>query len=119
MRYLACAALSFAVPVILGVTIQLLLNRALDVRIPTWIVLFGSLVIVPIKAGIRVFLKERRDRQEAAAMGAQMVPKVRGKLLGNLDIVRKVKEAWATGYPGAYNHIDLPSREPFDECLPR
>ena len=101
LRYLAGAALSLAVPATGGVAIQLLLNRALDIRIPTWIVMVGSLVIMPIDAGIRVFLKERRDRREAAALGAQIVPKVRGRLFGNLDAVRKVKEVWMSGYPGA------------------
>lgn len=117
LRYLSGAALSFAVPVICGVAVQLLSNKALDILIPTWIVIFGSLVIVPAEAGIRVFLTEWRDRREAAALGAQIVPKVRGKLPGNLDVVRKVKEAWKAGYPGACNSIDLPSLEPFDEIV--
>ena len=117
LRYLAGAALSLAIPAIGGVAIQLLLNRALDARIPTWIVIFGSLVIVPVEGGIRLFLKEWRDRQEAAVMGAQLVPKVRGKLLGNLDVVRKVREAWTTGYPGACSLIDLPSPEVFNEIV--
>jgi hypothetical protein len=117
LRYLSGAALSFAVPVMCGLAGQLLSNRALDVCIPTWIVIFGSLVIVPVEAGIRVFLKEGRDKREAAALGAQIVPKVRGEMFGNLDVVRKVKEVWKTGYPGACNSIDLPSRELFDEIV--
>jgi hypothetical protein len=103
LRYIAKEALSCTVPVIWGVALQQLLNRALDVNIPTWIIICGSPVALPVGAVIRLLLKEWRDRQNAAAMGAQIVPKVKGKSFGNLDVVKKSKEAWMSGYIGACN----------------
>lgn len=102
LRYLASAAQHCAIPVIWAVAIRLLLSRVLDVHISIWKITFGSLVILPVGEVARVLLKERSDRRDAAAMGAQTVPKVRGKLFGNLDVIRKVKKAWMTEYPGAY-----------------
>ncbi|KAF8715658.1 hypothetical protein AX14_012520 [Amanita brunnescens Koide BX004] len=100
LRFLAKGALNCAVPVIWGVGIQQLLNRALGAHIPTWIAIFGSLVALPVGVVIRLFLKQRRDRLDAAAMGAQIVPKVKGKRFGNLDVIKRSKEIWMTGYIG-------------------
>lgn len=102
LRFLAKGALNCAVPVIWGVGIQQLLNRALGAHIPTWIAIFGSLVALPVGVVIRLFLKQRRDRLDAAAMGAQIVPKVKGKRFGNLDVIKRSKEIWMTGYIGMY-----------------
>ena len=103
LRYIAKEALSCTVPVIWGVALQQLLNKTLDVNIPTWVIICGSTVALPVRAVIRLFLKEWRDRRIAAAMGAQIVPKVKGKSFGNLDVVKKSKEVWMTGYIGMCN----------------
>lgn len=117
LRYIAKEALSCAAPVIWGVALQQLLNSALDVNIPTWIVIFGSPVALPVGAVIRVLLKEWRDRRNAAAMGAQIVPRVKGKSFGNLDVVRKSKEVWMTGYLGACNLTEFLSHEPVNNSV--
>ncbi len=83
-----------------GLTVQQLLTRAFNAHIQTWVIILGSLSILPIATVIRLSLKEWKERREAAAMGAQVVPRVRGKWFGNLDVLRRCKEAWDNGYPG-------------------
>ena len=117
LRYIAKGALSCTVPVIWGVALQQLLNRALEVNIPTWIVLFGSPVALPVGAVIRLILRRWRDRRNAAAMGAQIVPKVKGKSFGNLDVVQKSKEVWMTGYLGECNLIEFLSHAPVNNSV--
>lgn len=99
LRYLASGAVYSSLPVIGGLGAQHLLNMAFDAHIPTWVVIVASLATFPVGAIIRMYLKEWKDRRDAAIMGAQMVPKLAGRWLGNLDIFLKVKEVWASGYP--------------------
>jgi hypothetical protein len=99
LRYLASGAVCSSVPVIGGLGAQHLLNMVFDARIPTWVVIVASLATFPVGAIIRMSLKEWKDRRDAAIMGAQMVPKLAGRWLGNVDILLKVKEVWASGYP--------------------
>lgn len=100
-RFLANGVLySLIGPVVGGLTVQQLLARVFDTHIQTWVIIFGSLSMLPVGTVIQLSLKERKERREAAAMGAQVVPRVRGKWFGNLDVLRRCKEAWDSGYPG-------------------
>jgi hypothetical protein len=101
LRFLANGVLySFIGPVVGGMTVQQLLARAFNTRIQTWVIILTSLSILPVATAIRLSLKQWKERREAAAMGAQVVPRVRGKWFGNLDVLRRCKEAWDNGYPG-------------------
>ncbi|KAF8332425.1 cytochrome P450 monooxygenase pc-1 [Amanita rubescens] len=103
LRFLANGVLySFIGPVVGGLTVQQLLARAFNAHVQTWVIILGSLSILPVATVIRLSLKEWKERREAAAMGAQVVPRVRGKWFGNLDVLRRCKEAWDNGYPGDY-----------------
>ncbi|KAF8722643.1 hypothetical protein AX14_009726 [Amanita brunnescens Koide BX004] len=105
LRYISGGAVYSSVPVIGGLAVQHLLNKAFfNARIPTWVVIVASLAAYPVKAIIRISLKGWKDRLDAATMGAQLVPKLAGKWLGNLDILLKVKEVWASGYPS--DHLE-------------
>ncbi|KAF7291570.1 hypothetical protein HMN09_01248100 [Mycena chlorophos] len=69
--------------------------------IPTWALVAGSIVGVPIYISLRVVLRNWRHARAAAAMGARLAPtSKRGKLPGNLDLLIQMMEIWANGYPG-------------------
>lgn len=115
LRYLARGAIYGSVPVIGGLAVEHLFNKTFGAHFPTWAVIVVSLAFYPVRAVIRLFLKEWRDRLAAVAMGAQVVPKVRGKSFGNLDIVQKLKETRETGYPGMYNLAEFLARKSVNE----
>ena len=100
LRFLASGAIYGSIPFIGGLVVKHLLDKAFDAHIHMWLVIVASLSAFPVGAIIRLSLKEWKDRHDAATMGAQIVPKVTGKWLGNLDVLQKVKEVWASGYPG-------------------
>ena len=58
------------------------------------------LLSIPISEGIFSVLSSRRKRRECARLGAVPVPKVKGKSLGNADILRELIAAEDSEYPG-------------------
>ncbi|KAF8957214.1 cytochrome P450 monooxygenase pc-3 [Flammula alnicola] len=69
-------------------------------EIPFWMVKAGFAIGVPAVSVIYVLAKKLLDTRQAYSMGARIVPEVRGKLPGNLDIVQVMMENLKTGYPG-------------------
>lgn len=76
------------------------LTSLFDVVLPKWIVISLSIVILPLYATIRSICREVLQRREAAAMGARLVPRAKGKWPGNIDILIEQMARWNTGYPG-------------------
>ncbi|KAM6500143.1 cytochrome P450 monooxygenase pc-1 [Amanita muscaria] len=100
VRLLAKGAAYVSVPVFGGIAIQRFMLRIYDVSVPTWAIATASIMIIPIAGYISVFWKQVKDRRDAAAMGAQIVPKIPGKKFGNFDVVQLMTQAAEHGYPG-------------------
>lgn len=62
-----------------------------------WITILTSSPVSIVARGIRDI---RRIKREAQAIGAARVPIVRGKKIGNIDILQEFVEIFRSGYPG-------------------
>lgn len=65
-----------------------------------------ALLSVPAGVVFKIIWKEWADSREAEAMGARLAPRVRGKSLGNFDVLKVLMNYWKTGYPG---ELGMPS----------
>jgi hypothetical protein len=119
LRYLASGAAYGSVPVIGVFALQHLLKWAFGAHIPTWMAIVTSLATFPVGAIIRLSLKEWKDRRSAGTMGAQIVPKVAGKWLGNVDVLQMVQEASVSGYPSMCSLMRFLSDKLADEFMCR
>jgi len=64
-------------------------------------VVVGAIVLaIPIITTVRVVWAQIKKRRRAAALGAQVVPMVSGKWLGNLDVLIQLVNNFRYGYPG-------------------
>ncbi|PFH46977.1 hypothetical protein AMATHDRAFT_198725 [Amanita thiersii Skay4041] len=100
IRFLGSGLAYASLPIIGSTALQQLASKYYDIDVPTWVVVLSSVLAFPGASLARVLWKEIKDRRDAAAIGAQVVPKVRGKKVGNLDILQTMKEVWDSGYPG-------------------
>ncbi|KIK51348.1 hypothetical protein GYMLUDRAFT_50586 [Collybiopsis luxurians FD-317 M1] len=62
-----------------------------------WTVIF----LVSYKA-LRVQFTELQNKRNAASRGARLVPVIRGRWIGNLDVMSKIADMLRKGYPGDY-----------------
>ncbi|KAF8883907.1 CYP63 cytochrome P450 monooxygenase-like protein [Gymnopilus junonius] len=69
-------------------------------NIPTWIVLAGTAISIPLFSTIYIMSIKVKNWRNAAALGARPVPEAQGKLIGNLDILKEMMDKQQTGYPG-------------------
>ncbi|KAL0953038.1 hypothetical protein HGRIS_007240 [Hohenbuehelia grisea] len=58
------------------------------------------LVFAIVASVLRVVLVKISHRREAKALGAQQIPKVKGRWIGGIDVFRRVMHSWAHEYPG-------------------
>ena len=64
-------------------------------------VVVGAIVLaIPIITTVRVVWAQIKKRRRATALGAQVVPMVSGKWLGNLDVFIQLVNNFRYGYPG-------------------
>jgi hypothetical protein len=64
-------------------------------------VIVGAIVLaIPIITTVRVVWAQIKKRRRATALGAQVVPMVSGKWLGNLDVFIQLVNNFRYGYPG-------------------
>jgi len=89
-------------PAIVAYAVGLATKRFGGTPIPAWILVLTGLITAPILAAARISLTRLKHRQEAAALGAKMVPCVRGKWPGNADVLKIMQHSFASGYPGVY-----------------
>ncbi|KAJ3569110.1 hypothetical protein NP233_g5265 [Leucocoprinus birnbaumii] len=68
--------------------------------IPLWLLFSAGIISVPTLAAARVILTRLKQRREAAALGAKMIPTAQGSLPGNADILRIMQRNFLHGYPG-------------------
>ncbi|KAF8636108.1 hypothetical protein AX17_003812 [Amanita inopinata Kibby_2008] len=100
VTFFAAGSAYFSLPVLGGAAVQHIVTKYYAIRIPTCQVLLVSILALPVAGAVRVLWKILKDRRDAAAMGAQVVPKVRGRQFGNFDILQTMKKVWEGGYPG-------------------
>lgn len=117
LRYLASGVAYGSVPVIGVFALQHVLKWAFGTHIPTWMTIVTSLATFPVGVIIRLSLKEWKDRRGAATMGAQIVPKVTGKCLGNVDVLQMLQEASVSGYPSMCSLTRFLSDKLVDEFI--
>ncbi|KAF9459406.1 CYP63 cytochrome P450 monooxygenase-like protein [Collybia nuda] len=85
-------------PILLAATVRYLASTY-DHAVPTWLLVSGSILSVPLASAARIIKKSFTDRRDAAAMGARLAPLIEGKSIGNLDILAIMTHAWDFGYP--------------------
>ncbi|KAJ7053504.1 cytochrome P450 [Mycena amicta] len=86
-------------PVLLAVAVHYVSQR-LDVPLPLWATALLAGANIPVYAMYSVWISDRRQRREAESMGARMVPTIKGKLPGNLDIMQMMIRNRIHGYLG-------------------
>ncbi|KAG6915766.1 hypothetical protein DXG01_009971 [Tephrocybe rancida] len=85
--------------VLFGITLQTLSNRGvLKSTLPIWLVVSGSILFVPTISIFRTIYKGFDDRRQAAKLGARLARTIRGKSIGNVDILSTMRRLWDTGY---------------------
>ncbi|KAJ7131724.1 cytochrome P450 monooxygenase pc-1 [Mycena crocata] len=70
----------------------------LDLALPTWVVVLLAVASLPLYAICRVTFQDLRDKRAASAAGARLVPKVKGRSFGNIDILKMMRHNRAVGY---------------------
>ncbi|KAG6918738.1 hypothetical protein DXG01_012223 [Tephrocybe rancida] len=87
--------------VLFGITLQSLSNRGvLKSTLPTWLVVSGSVFFGPTISVLRTIYKGFDDRRQAAKLEARLARTIRGKSIGNVDILATMRRLWDTGYIG-------------------
>lgn len=72
------------------------------VEVPKWLIITGALVAAPTLGRLYVALRDFRLKRRASALGARVVPKVRGTKIGNLDVVERTMKNTEMGYVGTF-----------------
>ncbi|EGO01601.1 hypothetical protein SERLA73DRAFT_176994 [Serpula lacrymans var. lacrymans S7.3] len=82
--------------------VALLVHIASDfgVTIPTWLLVSGLGIGLPVGLILHVQLSQFLLRRKVASMGARTVPCMQGEYIGNIDLMLKLLEFFRTGYPG-------------------
>ncbi|KAG2139813.1 cytochrome P450 [Suillus bovinus] len=70
------------------------------ISLPPWILLLGATSSLPIGFALRILYVSIMRRRQAARMGACLASPLRGKQLGNLDIMLALVHQFNNGYPG-------------------
>ncbi|KAJ6557403.1 cytochrome P450 [Mycena vulgaris] len=101
LTYLTQNALLLATPAASGVLLLRQLAASYGILIPTWALICLAGSSIPLYTALRLALKHRHHRREAAALGARLAPtSSNGKWPGNLDLLIEMQKIWKTGYPG-------------------
>ena len=77
------------------------------ISISSWWLVAGLIVSLPLG----ITFKNLARNYEAAAMGARPMHALRGKVVGNIDLMLQLVETMRTGYPGAGHRSILFPRE--------
>ena len=121
---LSFLAQSLFLPVALPGTLILLLHHFDLLQIPTYHLFALFVASFPAYISFRIIKQDIQHARHAKSLGARLVPKLKGKLPGNLDILRKLMHAERYGYPGAftfflgcYNDFLWGGRWPYGGCV--
>lgn len=78
-----------------------LLKSAFDVHIGAplaWLIISAA---CPLTITAKVLLESASNRRQAAARGANVIPRLQGYLPGNFDVMLNMVDEFEHGYPGA------------------
>ncbi|KAF9007215.1 CYP63 cytochrome P450 monooxygenase-like protein [Cyathus striatus] len=98
--FLAHGAAFGSLPVFGAVAIGRLSSTHYGVEIPTWMLLTASVLSFPAIAAIRIVTTQIKHRRQAAAVGARLPPAIKGKLVGNFDVMMTLMKNFKNGYIG-------------------
>lgn len=70
--------------------------------LPTWIFVIISVLSLPALITCRILLRDWRQKRDAAAIGARIAPRVKGKWFANLDLLKMMMNNYYKGYPGTF-----------------
>ncbi|KAF9012880.1 cytochrome P450 monooxygenase pc-3 [Hymenopellis radicata] len=82
----------------LGAVIAFVSFLPLSIWVRAGIVVFGA----PSAFVLRISYQEFQWKRDAAASGARLPPRVLGKRIGNIDVLKRMLNVWASGYLGDY-----------------
>lgn len=68
--------------------------------LPLWACLALIVVSPPVSLAAYTVYYDVKQRRDAAAMGARVVPRVVGNRSGNLDVLQRLLKIWDNGYLG-------------------
>lgn len=102
LAFLGRGCLSLILPCTTIVGVRLILKVYFNLPVPTWSLVAGISAGVPLMLAARIGIDDFKQRRRAAALGARMVPRVRGRWLGNIDVLMTVMRNANGGYPGKF-----------------
>ncbi|KAG9217637.1 hypothetical protein CCMSSC00406_0003674 [Pleurotus cornucopiae] len=71
-----------------------------DIQVPTVVVVLIGALASPTYTAIRICASDWKARREANKLGARLIPRVKGRFPGNLDVLRHLMQDFETGYIG-------------------
>ncbi|KIK67201.1 hypothetical protein GYMLUDRAFT_37268 [Collybiopsis luxurians FD-317 M1] len=75
------------------------LARYANITLSNSVFLAVTILSLPVLFTGRILLRDLKHKRHAAALGARPVPKVRGKWIGNLDVLKMMMDNFYAGYP--------------------
>jgi len=103
--FLTRALISLLLPSVVIVGIRSILKTQFDIFVPTWALITGSALSIPVVIITRLVWDEIYQRRRAAALGARLVPRVVGRWPGNIDVLIYMIDKVRESYPGKTNSI--------------
>ncbi|KAJ6577650.1 cytochrome P450 [Mycena capillaripes] len=85
-----------SIPLVTGFGVRLLCERLGG---PPWAAIVLAIASLPLYTFISIVLRDWRNRRAAAALGARLVPVVKGNSIGSIDILKQMQYNRAHGYP--------------------
>ncbi|KAJ7648628.1 cytochrome P450 monooxygenase pc-1 [Mycena polygramma] len=67
--------------------------------VPAWAAIMLAIANLPLSILFSVLRRDWRNKRAAAALGARLVPVVKGKSIGSIDILKQMRYNRAYGYP--------------------
>ncbi|KAJ7751591.1 cytochrome P450 monooxygenase pc-1 [Mycena metata] len=88
-----------SIPLVVGVGLHTLCPRLNGPAVPTWAALVLAITSLPAYTFFKILLRDWRNRRAAAALGARLVPVVKGNSIGSVDILKRMRYNRVHGYP--------------------
>ncbi|KAF9491473.1 cytochrome P450 [Pleurotus eryngii] len=72
----------------------------IDIQVSTVVIVLLGALALPVYAAFKICASDWKDRRQADRLGARLPPRVKGRSLGNLDVLRILIKDLGTGYIG-------------------
>ncbi|KAJ7181130.1 cytochrome P450 monooxygenase pc-1 [Mycena filopes] len=99
VAFLFRASPILSIPLIAGLGLRPLSQHLNGPAVPTWAAILLAIVSLPVYTFVRVVLRDWRNNRAAAALGARLVPVVKGTSIGSIDILKRQRFNRVHGYP--------------------